>query len=350
MTTTHSHHSKFNWHNLTRPFSVLAPMDDVTDTAFRRLVLLCGAPDVMVSEFVHVDKLLAGHHEDTRNRLLFHPEEHPLIAQVWGNSPDHTCAAVKTLIDLGYDGIDLNMGCPVSRAIDKGCCSALINNPTLARELFLAARESASDRVPVSIKTRLGFDRLITESWTQFLLTLNPAALTVHGRLATDMYRGAANWDEIGKVVALRNGMRSRTLIIGNGDVQSFSEIQERHDRYGVDGVMAGRAVLKNPFLFARDGRTMESLSPAHRIQLLWHHAELCRQSLGETLGFTVLKKYFKFYVIHFKGAAGLRASLHRAKSIEEAYLYLQPYLQEGPNAALPLHSGTPLNSDSPVY
>jgi len=323
--------AKFDWSALPRPFSVLAPMDDVTDTAFRRVVLLCGAPDVLVSEFVHVGKLCAGLHTDTRNRLLFHSEEHPLIAQIWGNSPDQTYRAVKILVELGYDGIDINMGCPTSRAIDKGCCSALIKHPTLASELFLAAKEAADHHVPVSIKTRLGFDQIITEQWAGLLLNLKPDALTIHGRVATDMYSGHANWDEIAKVAALRHAMRSGTVIIGNGDVQSFAEIQEKHQRYGVDGVMVGRAILKDPFLFRKDGQTIDSLSPAQRIQLLWRHATLCRESLGRTLGFTVIKKYLKTYINKFKGAAQLRNKLGKAVSFEEAHTLLQPYLEDTP-------------------
>ena len=329
MTTPHSHHSKFNWKALARPFSVLAPMEDMTDSAFRRLVKSCGAPDVMVSEFTHVGKVIAPLQIDTHNRLMYHPEEHPLIAQIWGNSPDHTFTAVQKLIELGFDGIDLNMGCPAPRAIEDGGCSALIKNPTLAGELFRAASEAAQGRVPVSIKTRLGFDQAITEPWTQCLLDLKPDALTIHGRVATDLYGGDANWDEIGKVVTLRDAMQSDTVIIGNGDVRSFLEIHEKHNRYGVDGVMAGRAVLKNPFFFRKDSRSLDSLSPAQRVQLLWHHATLCRDSLGDTLGFTVIKKYLKIYVNNFKGAASLRDRLGKAKSLTAVYGLLQPYLEE---------------------
>jgi len=328
MTQSQTHHSRFNWQALARPFSVLAPMETITDTAFRRLILSCGAPDVMVSEFTHVGKINAPHNTDMHNRLLYHQEEHPLIAQLWGVSPDETYTAVGTLIELGFDGIDINMGCPTPRAIEKGGCSALIKTPSLAGDLFLAAREAAGHRVPVSIKTRLGFDRLVTESWAGFLLSLKPDALTIHGRIATDLYGGAANWDEIGKVVTLRNAMASDTVIIGNGDVQSLAEIQEKHQRHGVDGIMVGRAVLKNPFVFRQDGQTMDSLSPAHRIQLLWRHATLCRESLGDALGFTVLKKYLKLYINNFKGAAPLRDRLSRVSSFEETYALLTSSLE----------------------
>ena len=331
MTAKHSHHSAFNWQALTRPFSVLAPMETVTDSAFRRLVLSCGAPDVLVSEYTHVEKVDAPHNTDMHNRLMYHEEEHPLIAQIWGTAPKQTYAAVETLIDLGFDGIDINMGCPTRRAIEEGACSALIKTPTLASEMFLAAREASDGRVPVSIKTRLGFDRMITESWGEFLLTLKPDALALHGRIATDMYSGHANWDEICKVVALRNAMASDTVIIGNGDIQSWAQIQEKHRRYGVDGVMVGRAVLKNPFVFRQDGRTIDSLSPAQRIQLLWRHATLCREGLGDSLGFAVFKKYLKTYVNNFEGAAILRDKLVRVASFDAVYSRLQPYLAEPP-------------------
>jgi tRNA-dihydrouridine synthase len=324
MNQTHDRHTPFDWRTLPRPFSVLAPMEYVTDSAFRRMLLHCGAPDVMVSEFTHVEKVIAPHNTDMHNRLMYHKEEHPLMAQIWGTCPDQTYRAVKTLIALGFDGIDINMGCPTPRAIERGACSALIKTPALAGELFSAAREAAGRSVPVSIKTRLGFDRLITEPWAEFLLSLKPAALTMHGRIATDMSRGPANWDEIGKVVGLRNAMKSDTLIIGNGDVQSFAEIQEKHQHYKVDGVMLGRAVLKNPLVFRKDGQTMDALSQAQRIQLLWRHATLCRQNLGKSLGFTVIKKYLKIYINDFKGAAQLRDKLAKAGSFQAMRTLLQ--------------------------
>jgi nifR3 family TIM-barrel protein len=311
--------AKFDWKALTPPFSVLAPMEFITDTAFRRLVAFCGKPDVMFSEFTHIEKLCV-EGSNTRNRIQFHEEERPLIAQIWGNDPDHTYRAVKALIQLGFDGIDLNMGCPTPRAIEKGGCSALIKNPTLAGELLLAAKEAAGNHVPVSIKTRLGYDRIITEQWAEFLLALQPAALTMHGRLATDMYQGSTHWEEIRKVVALRNAMASDTVIIGNGDVQSSTEILNKHTRYGVEGVMVGRAALKNPLLFRHDEQSLESLTSAQRIQLLWHHATLCRDSLGDTRGFIVIQKYFKIYIAHFEKSAMLRSALSRARSFEQLY------------------------------
>lgn len=324
------HKNRFRWNTLTRPFSVLAPMEYVTDSPFRRMVVHCGAPDVMVSEFTHVEKVTAAHNTDTHNRLLYHTEERPLVAQIWGTSPPHTFSAVKKLINLGFDGIDINMGCPMPRAIEQGACSALIKNPSVAKEMFLAAREAAGGSVPVSIKTRLGVDRVITESWAEFLLSLKPDALTVHGRIARQMYRGSANWNEIGKVVAMRDAMDSDTVIIGNGDVQSLDEIREKRERYGVDGVMVGRAILKNPLLFRKDRKSIDSLSSDERIQLLWCHATLCRDSLGQTLGFTVVKKYLKTYVNDFGHSAQLRNILGRTRSFEEFHLVLAPYLETG--------------------
>jgi len=320
--------AKFTWKALTRPFSVLAPMEFATDTAFRRLVTFCGKPDVMFSEFTHIDKLCV-EGSDTRNRILFDRTERPLIAQIWGNNPDHTYTAVKTLIQRGFDGIDLNMGCPTPRAIEKGSCSALIKNPTLAGELFVAAKEAAGNHAPVSIKTRLGFDHIMTERWTEFLLTFAPAALTVHGRLATELYQGSANWEEIRKVVVLRDAMASDTVIIGNGDVQSSTEILKKHTCYGVEGVMVGRAVLKNPLLFRHDEHSIESLTSTQRIQLLWHHATLCRDSLGDIRGFIVIQKYFKLYITQFENAAMLRADLAKTRSFEQLYDCLKSHIKE---------------------
>ncbi len=320
--------AKFHWKALVPPFSVLAPMEGITDTAFRRMLTSCGKPDVMFSEFTHVDKLCV-EGSDTRNRILFHHSEQPLIAQIWGNDPDHTYIAVKALIQLGFDGVDLNMGCPTPRAIEEGGCSALIKNPTLASELILAAKEAAGAQIPVSVKTRLGFDRIITDQWAEFLLALQPAALTMHGRLATDMYQGPANWEEIGKVVTLRNAMASDTVIIGNGDVQSSTEILNKHTEYGVEGVMVGRAALRDPFLFRHDGQSIETLTPAQRIQLLWHHATLCRDSLGDTRGFIVIQKYISIYITHFEKSAMLRSSLSRTRSFEQLYDLMKCHIRD---------------------
>ncbi|MFC1760806.1 tRNA dihydrouridine synthase [Planctomycetota bacterium] len=322
-------HTTFDWQTLARPFSVLAPMEDVTDTAFRRFIMTCGRPDVMFTEFVSADGLCSAGIEKVRHRLAYQPEERPLIAQIWGNVPEHYATTVKMLIELGFDGVDINMGCPVPKVVKKGYCSRLIENPLLAQELILATQEAAGQALPVSIKTRLGYSCLDTDRWAGFLLAFRPAALIMHGRVAQDMSKHPANWDEIAKVVALRNALSNETTIVGNGDVHSFADIHEKHTRYGVDGAMVARGIFKNPFVFRPDGFSIESMSRTQRLNLLLQHAALFTEAWGENKRYAVLKKYFKIYAANFPGAAELREHLVETKSLAEAHTLLQPFLNE---------------------
>ncbi len=237
-----------SWDSLPRPFSVLAPMDGVTDVAFRRLVCACGRPDVVFTEFVHLDGLRPGLDDGALKRLQRHPDESSVVVQVWGGRPEQLVEAVPRLMDMGFSGVDLNMSCPTPNVLASGCCAALIQKPELACEFLQAALEAAQGRVPISVKTRLGFGTDVIEDWAGRLLRLNPAALTVHGRLASQMYAGDADWEAIGRVVRLRDRVGSDTVIIGNGDVQSHDEMVARHEK-----VWGG-------WRHDRAGRTQESL------------------------------------------------------------------------------------------
>ena len=208
------------WNNLPRPFTVLAPMEDVTDTVFRRIVARNGKPDVFFTEFVNVDGMCSPGREAVVHRLKHTEEERPLVAQVWGLKPENFARAAADIRSMGFDGIDINMGCPVRKIVKTGACSALIDNPPLAGEIIIATMEGAG-ATPVSIKTRMGFTKRRTEEWSSFLLDLKPAVLTMHARIAKDMSDVPADWQEIGKVVRIRDSMGSNTLIVGNGDVES---------------------------------------------------------------------------------------------------------------------------------
>jgi len=328
MTTRYSHTS-FDWQLLPRPFSVLAPMSDVTDTCFRRFIVQWGAPNVLYTEFASADALCSEGFDYVRHRLMFEPEESPLIAQIWGKSPETYFTTVKRLIDWGFDGVDINMGCPAPKVIKKGCCSWLIENRSLAQELIIATQEAAEGKIPVSIKTRLGFRGIETEDWAAFLLAFEPAALIMHGRVAKNMSRLPANWDEIAKVVALRNALDSSTVIVGNGDVRSHAEIQEKHTQYGVEGVMVGRGVFQNPYMFRPDGFTIDSMSGGQRLDLLMQHAALFEATWGHHKSYATLKKYFKIYVSNFSGAPCLRERLVRTKNIDESRALIQTLLGE---------------------
>jgi len=300
------------WKTLPRPIHALAPMEEVTDTVFRRIVAGCGRPHVFFTEFVSADGLFSAGRDAVIHRLRVSPCERPLVAQIWGNNPENYLNAGALLREMGFDGIAINMGCPVPKIIKHGACSALIENPTLARELIIAAREGACG-LPLSIKTRIGFRKRMTEDWIAFLLELEPDVLTVHGRIAKHLSAVPADWREIAKAAALRDAMKKKTLILGNGDVASMEDLRSKAEQFGVDGAMVGRAIFRDIFFFSGERRT---LNAEQRLELLLKHARLFVETWGSTRDFGVMKKFFKIYAANFSGAHALRAQLMAAQSL----------------------------------
>ncbi len=330
--------TSFDWQDLPRPFSVLAPMMDVTDTCFRRLIKGWSRPDVLFSEFISADTWCNQGEDAVSLRLTFDPEEHPLIAQVWGRSPENYYTAVERLIQRGFAGVDINMGCSIANVLKKGSCAKLIEDRSLAGELILATQEAAQGRVPVSIKTRLGFHSMETHDWAGFLLGFKPDALIMHGRIARQQMQHSANWDEIGKVVALRDVLSPSTVVVGNGDVRSYAEIQEKHVQHAVDGVMVGRGALEDPFMFRSDGSSIHSMSGQQRLALLLQHVDLFERVWGHTKRFATLKKYINMYVSSFPGAADQCDRLVRARSIKQTQTLVNGMLEEMSGGS-PTHS-----------
>ena len=304
------------WNTLTKPFLALAPMEDVTDTVFRQIVAGCARPDVFFTEFVNVEGMFARGQDVVRQRLKFTDHERPIVAQIWGTKAEYFYRAATELVKLGFDGVDLNFGCPVKAIVKKGACAALIENPALAKEIIQATKEGAKN-LPVSVKTRIGYNSIVTEDWIGFLLEENLDALAIHGRTAREMSVVPAHWDEIRKVVTLRDKLKVKTLIIGNGDVLSAAEAAEKSKTYGVDGVMIGRGILHNPWVFERSGRT-EMQNQEKKFELLIKHVKLFENTWGTAKPFAVLKKYFKIYIQGFPGASELRTKLMATKSTAE--------------------------------
>ncbi|MCL4133213.1 UNVERIFIED_CONTAM: hypothetical protein GTU68_039200 [Idotea baltica] len=301
-------------------------MEDVTDTAFRRIVGYCSRPDVYFTEFTSTDGLFSEGRSRVIHRLDYTEEERPLVAQIWGNKPENYYKAGKLLKEMKFDGIDINMGCPVPKIVKKGGCSALIDNPGLAKELYLAVKEGSG--LPVSIKTRLGFKELKTEEWVRFILDLNPAALILHGRLAKDMSKKPANWDEIAKASKIKKELQSDTVLIGNGDVRSYNEILEKTEKYNVDGVMIGRGIFENLYLFSED-KNYHDLELKDKFKLLNKHLDLFSKRWGSNRKFSVMKKFFGIYIRDFKDASELRIKLMESKTIPEAQEILNNKLEE---------------------
>lgn len=314
---------KFNWQTLPKPFFVLAPMEGATDEAFRQVVVKCGKPDVLFTEFVNVEGLSSPKGSKILERMLmYEPQEQPLIVQLWGLNPDNYYTVAKDMVKRGFAGIDINMGCPVNNVIKKGCCSGLINTPELAKEIIQAVKAGTNGKVPVSVKTRVGFRSIITEEWTSFLLEQDIAALTIHGRTAKEMSKVPAHWDEIGKVVNLRNEMKLNTVIIGNGDILSLEDARTKVQEFGVDGVMIGRGIFHNPWLFNRN-LELEARSKSERIRLLLWHVRNYERLLGPHGRFDPLKRFFKIYIQSFDGASELREQLMGCNSYQDVYSLL---------------------------
>jgi len=320
------------WQSIHKPIIALAPMEDVTDTVFREVVLSVSSFDalnVVFTEFTSTDGLC---HEKGRpkviERLLVNASElqllksrnTKLVAQIWGSDPEKFRASAKLITEMQlFDGIDINMGCPVKKVVKNKSCANLINHPELAKEIIYATSESTS--LPVSVKTRIGFSRINTEEWIGHVLETSPKAITIHGRTRKMMSNGPALWDEIGKAVSLRNQVGSQTLILGNGEVTSYTEALDRIQQYGVDGVMIGTGIFKNPWMF---NSNPVDITIKHRTELMRKHITLYQNTWGNGKDYNVLKRFFKIYLNGFDGAAHWRDAFMRAHNYEEAINLLE--------------------------
>lgn len=315
------------WEKLKSPFFVLAPMADVTDAAFRRIIAKYGKPDVMFTEFVSTDGLCSEGKENLLHHLWYTEQERPIVAQVFGATPEHFYKAALFLQELGFDGIDINMGCPDRTLVRSGSCAALIENPQLAQDIIKATKKGAGT-LPVSVKTRIGLNTVVVEKWISHLLETEPAAITVHGRTKKEMSKVPVHWDAIAKAVEVRNRAHARTRIIGNGDVMSLVDAEEKVKEYGVDGVMLGRAIFGNPWIFNRK-RDLLSMTQEERLKVLVEHTFLYERLFAGKKKFHIMKKHFKAYVSSFKGARELRIRLMEVESAKEVEQILQEYLKQ---------------------
>ena len=323
----------FSWQQLSQPFFALAPMEGGTDTVFRQIVNSCGRPDVAFTEFTNCEGILSKGKEEVGKRLLFEKDEKPLIAQIWGSKPESFYQVAQLLVKMGFDGIDINMGCPEKNVVAHGCCSALIQNQDLASKIIQATRDGAG-KLPVSVKTRIGFKSINTKEWIGFLLKQNLDALTVHFRTQKEMSLVPAHWEEAEVVSKLRDQISKKTVIVGNGDVTSKAQGRRLAQKYGLDGIMIGRGVFQNPYVFDETVR-YESQTVDERIRLLKSHIDLFENTWKEVhllsergywKSFPPLKRYFKIYISGFEGAAELRESLMKTQNVEEAKLVLDNY------------------------
>ncbi|WKZ30458.1 MAG: tRNA-dihydrouridine synthase [Candidatus Dojkabacteria bacterium] len=305
------------------PFFVLAPMEEVTDTVFRRLIAGIGKPDVFFTEFMSVEGFMSRGREKVSYRLEHTDTEKPLIAQIWGLSPEKFYQTAKEIREMGFVGIDLNMGCPKEDVVKRGACAGLIQLPKLAGEIIQATQEGAGD-LPVSVKTRIGHKSETINEWISHVLSYKPAALTIHFRTVEEMSKVPAHWDLAPKVVALRDEISPETVIIGNGDVLSRSQGEELAKTYSLDGIMIGRGIFHNPWVFAKE---QVSHSMQEKLNLLLLHARTYTEYWGKRKNYHVLKRFYKIYATDFDGAAELREQLMPTNSLEEAEAIIAKFL-----------------------
>ena len=322
------------WQTLSKPIFALAPMEDVTDTVFREIVQSVSNPEllsVVFTEFTSTDGLC---HEKGRikvmERLIVSESEKALlkinntklVAQIWGSDPEKFYQSAQFIASLGvFDGIDINMGCPVRKVVNHKSCSALINYPDLAIEIIQATKEGSE--LPVSVKTRLGFKSVITEEWIGHLLKANPEAIIIHGRTQKMMSEGNVLWNEIHKAVQLRNQMNSSALIIGNGNILNFSDAIVKINQFELDGIMIGRGIFKNPWIF---NNFELPNSPEQKIELLQKHVQLFESVWDTNKNHNILKRFYKIYLSDFSHAVEYREQLMNTNNYNESLNLIQKF------------------------
>jgi nifR3 family TIM-barrel protein len=320
------------WSKLKKPFFCLAPMADVTDVAYRQIIAKYsrhgekgGGPDVFWTEFVSADGLC---HEVGRKKLLkdleYREVERPIVAQLFTANPETMREAAALAAKLGFDGIDINMGCP-DRSVEKqGAGAALIKNQKQARAVIRGAIDGASG-LPVSVKTRTGYNKRELSTWIPELLKEDISALTIHARTRKEMSDVPARWEDVRTVVEMVRASGKNVLVIGNGDVKDLSDARVKAEFSGADGVMLGRAIFGNPWLF--DETRRESVHWKDRLDVLIEHANLFEELLGGVKNFAVMRKHFKSYVCGWDGAKELREKLMTASSAKETEEIVRRFL-----------------------
>lgn len=325
---------------LPKPFFVLAPMDDVTDTVFRQVVAGCSAPDLYFTEFTNVDGLQSPGRPKLLKKLLFTPTEQPLIAQLWGKEPDNFYKTAQQIADgslaselglpdgVNFAGVDLNMGCPQKAEVKNGTCCALMNDRPLAEAIIKATARGLAGKLPLSVKTRLGFNQ-VDMTWIEFLLGQALWALTIHGRTRAQMSKVPADWELIGQARGLRDRLAPGTLIIGNGDVRDRAHGLGLAKKHQLDGIMVGRGIFHDPFAFAGHS-PWDSFSRTDRIKLYEKHVQLFAATWqNRQRPIQTLNKFCKIYISNFDSAKELREELMRASNTDELTKLMKASLRQ---------------------
>ena len=304
------------WSTLPRPFFILAPMEDVTDIVFRHVVNEAARPDVFFTEFTNTESYChpEGIHS-ARGRLTFSDDEQPMVSHIWGDKPDQFREMSICLADIGFKGIDLNMGCPVANVAKKGKGSGLILRPETAAEIIQASKAGG---LPVSVKTRLGYHDVDEwRDWLKHVFEQNIANLSIHLRTRKEMSKVDAHWELIEAIKTLRDEIAPNTLLTINGNIPDRQTGLELANKYGIDGIMIGRGIFHNPFAFEKEPREHSSKELLGLLRL--HLSLFEKYDKDEARHFKSLRRFFKIYVRGIRGASELRHQLMNTQSIAEA-------------------------------
>lgn len=313
------------WEKLEKPFFALAPMYDVTDAAFRRIIAKYSTPDVIFTEFVSVDGLVHPEGcEKLMHHLWFDDSERPVVAQVFGVNPINFEKVAQLCNELGFDGIDINMGCPEKNIVKQGTGAALIQEPGLAKDIIAATLAGAGD-MPVSVKTRIGFNKEEVDIWLPHILESNVAHVTVHLRTRKEMSKVPAHWDLMPHIMNIRDDIQKDTLISGNGDVTKIVQGKKLAQETGCDGIMIGRGVFGNPWLFTDD--TVD-ISVEEKLRVMVEHTQLFSELFTDVKNFAIMKKHYKAYANGFENASALRVQLMDTENAESIAHIVDKFLQ----------------------
>lgn len=360
------------WHKIPKPIIGLSPMDGITDASFRYITAAHGGADVTITEFVNVETAFYAPQTLIKD-FTYSEVERPVVAQIYGHTPEMFYKVAHIACELGFDGLDINMGCPAKKVAAKGSGAALIRTPELAQSLIRTVTQGITDwshgqtlgrlkihpeliekvklanrlrtgwetppvrnAIPVSVKTRLGFDRVVIDEWIRTLLEERLAAISLHGRTLKQQYKGNADWEAIAQAVAAARG--SRTLILGNGDLRDINDIYRRVRETGVDGVLVGRAAQGNPWLFRGKEHVKQALrsggavslpntpvSLEQRFNVIIEHARHFEKHWGSQC-FVGMRKHLAWYCRATPRAAELRAQMVRLNNVNELMQCLSHY------------------------
>ena len=303
------------WHELPKPFFVLAPMEAVTDVVFRHVVAQAAAPDVWFTEFTNATGWAHAGDKAIGGRLIKTDDEQPIVAQLWGSDPASMVKLSRHCAELGYDGIDINMGCPDKSAVKSGGGAGMIKTPEVAAAIVASAKESG---LPVSVKTRLGYSSIDEwHDWLTHILQQDIVNLTIHLRTKKEMSKVPAHFELISDIKRLRDEIAPQTLLTIKGDIRDRQHGLELVEQTGVDGVMIGRGIFHNPYAFEHEptAHSREQL-----LGLLETQLDLYDQYSQQTgRPYETLKRFFKIYVREFEGASELRDALMHTHSTKEA-------------------------------